>query len=111
MKKLLAGLLLAPAMASANFIDGNDLWKYLNGKDYFSNGHSLGYITGVFDATRGTWHCPPHNGGGITAGQVEDIVRQYLTQNPATRNLPADLLISAALGRVWPCPNKGGKKS
>lgn len=111
MKKLLAGLLMVPCMAHANFINGNELWKYLNDTDYFSKGHSLGYITGVFDAYRGTHHCPPANGGGITAGQVQDIVKQYLAANPQIRNIGADLLIMMALAQTWPCQNKKGTKS
>lgn len=113
MKKFVAGAVLGSFCLGANaeFINGNDLWKYLNDTNYFAKGHSLGYVTGVFDATRNTWHCPPQNGGGITAGQVEDIVKQYLTNNPGMRNLPADVLISIALSQVWPCQNKSGKKS
>ena len=111
MKKFIAGVVLGSFClgAHAEFINGNELWRHLNDTNYFSKGHSLGYVTGVFDATRGTWHCPPQNGGNITAGQAEDIVKQYLTNNPGIRNLPADVLISIALGQVWPCQNKGKK--
>lgn len=109
MKKFIAGLLMVPCVAYANFINGNDLWRYLNETDYFSKGHSLGYITGVFDAYRGTHHCPPANGGNITAGQVSDIVKKYLENHPQIRNLSADLLVLMALVQTWPCPQKGKK--
>jgi hypothetical protein len=108
MKKLLVALLMVPTMAHAEFFTGNRLLEKLNSTEFGERMQALGYVQGVFDAGQYIKHCAPDN-AGVTAGQAQDIVRNYLNQNPATRNFSADLLITDALKKIWPCAsqNKG----
>ena len=111
MKYLLVCLALAASSAHAYFKDGNKLLSELN-----SNSGSnvlpatgLGYITGVADALYGITNCPPEN---VTAGQIRDMVRNYLENTPAIRHLPAQQIVSHVLKSVWPCaasPSSGGR--
>lgn len=106
MRKIIAASLLALcATAHAEFKDGNSLYDDIRSSTNFSQGVALGYIMGVTDALRGITHCVAEN---VTAGQIHDMVEQYLKENPSLRHFTADLIVSRVLGRVWPCPKKGG---
>ena len=103
MKPLIAALALVCAPALAEFKDGNRLLSQLNtgtGSDYMN---ALGYITGVADVLYGVTHCAPPN---VTAGQITDMVRNYLDNFPATRHLSADRHIHHVLKSTWPCPER-----
>jgi hypothetical protein len=106
MRKLLVALLMVPSMAWAEFFSGNQLLAKITSSEYMDKAQAIGYIQGVYDAGLHIRHCAPDN-AGINAGQVQDIVRNYLERNPATRNYAADVLIIDALRKVWPCANKG----
>lgn len=105
MKKLLAVLLFAPAMAYAEFHTGNSLLAKMNSTDQMDKALAIGYVMGVADAGYGTNHCPPTN---VTAGQLVDLTKQVITASPATRNFSADLLIYYTFKNTWPCKNKVG---
>jgi len=106
MKKLLVALLFVPIMARAEFFSGNDLLRLLNGNTS-DQIQSLGYIQGVFDVYVRATICPPAN---ITAGQLQDMIKNYLTNSPATRHKTAESLINEALKGVWPCSSRGGNR-
>lgn len=101
-KLFLCAALLA-GTAYAEFWDGNKLLSRLRG-DAGDQAVAIGYIMGVSDAGHNATHCPPNN---ATAGQMEDIVKRYLNNNPAVRHLSADTIINRALGLVFPCQNGG----
>ena len=102
--KLLAALACVVCVnAHAEFKDGNDLLNDINALDAFSRGVALGYITGVTDMGMGVVHCPPPN---VRAGQLQDMVKNYLTNTPAERHQTADVLVNKVLKMVWPCPAK-----
>ena len=103
MKKLLVALLMVPAMARAEFFTGNQLLTLLQSREVMDRMQALGYIQGVFDANMYLVVCPPSN---VTAGQVNDMIRNYLENTPATRNRTADRIIQEALKSVWPCQNR-----
>ena len=109
MKKLFAGLLMVPCMASAEFVSGNTLLDYMTKNDntYVDRSVSLGYVMGVFDVGVHINHCPPSN---VTTGQVSDIVKQYLQQNPSQRHKTADVLVMDVLKKTWPCSSRGGTR-
>ena len=107
MKKLLVALLMLPALARAEFWTGNDLHANLTSSDVMLKMQALGYIMGAYDVGVSLFFCPP-NQRNITAGQINDIVKQYLERNPSTRNRTADQLVLEALKQVWPCQNRGG---
>ena len=103
MRKLLATLLFVPAMAQAEFWTGNDLYTNMTSTDVMSKMHALGYVMGVYDTGVTLAFCPSTE-RGITAGQVNDIVRIYMDRNPAQRNRTADRVVLDALKQTWPCP-------
>ena len=102
----LAAIILLVVSVTANagtFWDGNKLHNKLQGSTV-EQMQALGYIMGVADALDTATVCAPTN---VTAGQLNDIIKNYLENTPAVRHLAADSLISAVLGRVWPCQKKG----
>lgn len=111
MRKLLATLLMVPCIAHAEFWTGNNLYNKMNSVETMDRIHALGYVMGVFDTAAGVDHCG-QTMGNITSGQARDVAKQYLDQNPALRDMAADVLVRVAFSRAWPCPksnNKGGK--
>lgn len=105
MKKIALTLLAAASIgvAHAEFADGNKLLSDMNG-DTMDRMHALGYITGVFDTGRSVIHCPPSN---ITAGQLNDMVKNYLINVPAERHLTGDTIVNRVLKAMWPCAKRG----
>ena len=104
MKKVITAVLLtASAAANATWFTGNDLHKHLNGGD-FQKGFVLGMIVGVASTWTGDLFCIPK---GVTPGQMEDVVRQFMNSKPQDRHESAELIIGAALVSVYPCEKKG----
>ncbi len=98
---------LSPAAAS--FVDGNKLYSDCTTReasgDYAVNtAVCLGYLTGVYDdleldrARAGQDSCS----GGITAGQLRDVVTRYLRDHPRQRHWDAALLVRHAIMGAWP---------
>lgn len=107
MKKLLAGLLMVPCMAHAQFYTGNNLLQKMNSSELWERTLAIGYVMGVSDAQQNIGHC---SGQSVTSGQTRDVVKQYLEQNPSVRDLNADLLTVVALGLAFPCAKGNNKK-
>jgi hypothetical protein len=103
MKKLIAGLLFVPAMAQAEFMSGNNLYKDMQG-DALDNIHALGYVLGAADSAINVTVCPPE---GVKAGQVYDIIKKFLEANPALRHYSADTIVRTRLEALWPCKQQG----
>ena len=103
--KLFFSAALLAGSAHAEFWDGNRLLDRMNG-GIAEQMQALGYVMGISDMGQDTLHCPPPN---ATAGQMEDIVKRYLNNNPAVRHLSADTIVNRALALVFPC-STGGKK-
>jgi hypothetical protein len=106
MKKFIVALLFIPTMASAGFINGNDLYQDLRSDDSINRVYALGYIAGVADAGQTGTHCIPST---VSLGQIRDMTLNYLRKNAEIRNLSADVLVGMMLMERWPCNNKGGK--
>ena len=107
MKALLAGLMLVCTSASAMYENGNKLLADLEGTP-MGKMYALGYIVGAADSYENMdLLCIP---GNVTKGQLNDVVHMSLRQNPSMRDLPADLLVLAALGVHWECQNKPKRK-
>jgi hypothetical protein len=104
MKKILAAVLFVPSLASAEFMTGNQLFSDMNGTT-MEKMYSLGYVIGVMDTITNATVCPPAN---INAGQVMDVVKNYLEANPAIRHYTADSLIRSKLENTWPCQRGRG---
>jgi hypothetical protein len=99
MKKL---LILAAFVTSAHaeFVDGNRLLADLKSPDAFERGIAMGYILGIADRGRSVTNCMPAN---VTAGQLQDMVRQHLESFPSGRHYTGDVIVSFVLGQAWPC--------
>lgn len=105
MKKLLltALILASPVVqAQAEFETAQSLYTQLYGN---SNDRlvAMGYIVGIHDALSGISICSPDS---ITKGQVRDLVKLYLDNNPRMRangNELASKVVGQALSQVWPC--------
>jgi hypothetical protein len=104
MKKLIAGLLFVPAVAQAEFMSGNNLLSDMNGSN-MRQMLALGYVMGVTDTFTTVTVCPP---SGITSGQVQDIIKKHLEDNPASRHYTADSIIRNKLEAIWPCSRGRG---
>ena len=103
MKKLIVIALLVCASAHAEFKDGNKLLSEMNG-NHSNQMSAIGYVMGVSDALMGITFCGPST---ITAGQVHDMIKQYLEQFPADRHNSADRIINHVLKAAWPCAKRG----
>ena len=103
MRKMLLIAVLASASAHAEFKDGNKLLSEMN-SSHGNQMNAIGYVTGVADTLSGVTYCGPST---ITAGQVYDMVKQYLEAAPSMRHFSADSLINRVLSNAWPCAKKG----
>ena len=91
--------------AHAEFKDGNDLLTDLDSVHTVNQAVALGYVMGVADFGMGVIHCAPAN---VKAGQLKDMVHNYLRNTPAERHLSADSIINKILKATWPCQRSRG---
>ena len=91
--------LLAATSVQAEFMDGNTLLADMNGSQ-MRQASSIGYVMGVADTLHSVSFCPPQQ---ATAGQVHDMVKQYLVENPSQRHHTGDTIVKHVLSRTWPC--------
>jgi hypothetical protein len=103
MNKTILLLAFASLPAQAEFLDGNKLLNRINGSSTVEEMVALGYVMGVHDVGQGILHCSPSN---AQAGQVLDMVRNYLTNTPAERHLSADILVNRVLKIAFPCQQR-----
>ena len=104
MRKLAITMCLFSTLAHAEYLDGNKLLSNLKDSSYFNQGHAMGYIVGVADMGWGIVHCSP---GNVTAGQLSDMVKNYLENTPAERHFTGDIIVNKILKTMWPCAKKG----
>src|SRR5258708_7092886 len=87
----------------AGFLSGNDLLqKCLLDTDRLS---CISYVEGISDAlesneVNGYRACVPNR---VQAGQIADVVVQFLWANPARRHLGAGGLAAHAIASAFPC--------
>lgn len=105
MKKLILIGAMVCSVARAEFLTGNDLMRYAESDDRTDRGIALGYVLGAADASMGKSHCTPEN---VSAGQVFQIVKSKLSDNPKYRHYSADIFVAAALASTWPCKEGRG---
>ena len=104
MKRTIVALALSClGVAHAEFRDGNKLLADLQG-DIYDRMYAMGYIVGVADTGRAIVHCMPAN---ATAGQINDMVKNYLENTPSERHQTGDMIVSRVLKAVWPCAKRG----
>lgn len=79
-------------------VDGNQLLSDLKEEANFRNGFSFGYVSGIADSLDN--FCPPK---GVTNGQLYDIVKNFIEQNPAIRHYHRVYIAQHALKTTYPC--------
>lgn len=110
MKSLTAALWIALSFsAQAEFWDGNILLERLTSTSTYERGTAMGYVMGVHDTMQGVNHCPASN---VQAGQVREMVLNYLNNVPAQRHKTADTIVLQVLRGAFPCTNsRSGRNS
>jgi hypothetical protein len=81
------------------------LLSNIQGDEAFKRAYAMGFILGVHDVYEDQIIC---SGANVTGGQLRDIVRKFLENNPSERDLPAHLLVMIALGKAFPCEKRKG---
>lgn len=107
-KRLAAVMCFVPVMAQAEFLTGNELYQRLTSNDHGDRMYALGYVVGAYDIGVHVHFCP-RTEQGITAGQIQDIVRNHLAANPGQRHRFAEAMVRDALKEIWPCGNRSGR--
>ncbi len=104
-KKFLIALFfsLVSISTAAGFLDGNKLLSDMNSETYSGKAIALGYVIGVHDSFDTLLFCTPEN---ASQGQMRDVVKKYIENNPSSRHKSADILIVNALKQDFPCPKK-----
>ena len=103
MKKLIAAALFVPSVALANvthFETGNTLLSKIDSINTVEQMVALGYIKGIADAHSGTSICAPLS---VTAGQINDMVAQFLRVYPEHRSYTGGSIVLHVLSSAWPC--------
>jgi hypothetical protein len=118
--KIILSIIIFIKLSCANAeISGNSLSEYCNEqiKILNNNGYTTsnqtdmqlsranfcaGYVAAISD-TYGSFICVPET---VTYSQAIKITAKYLNDHPEKLNIPADLLIYAALRDAFPCPKK-----
>ena len=101
----LALMLSANSYASV-WKDGNSLHSNCGDEFAFAQGLCSGYIIGVLDANARNGFEPYCDPEGTTRGQMRDIVKKWLADNPAYRTIPADAAVTVAMMEAFPAKRK-----
>lgn len=99
-------LLLFAGAAHAEFWDGNKLLSRIESSNFYEQGLAMGYVIGIADMGYGVIHCAPSN---VTAGQLNDMVKNYLNNVPAQRHRSGDVIVNHVLKSTWPCADRPGR--
>lgn len=106
-----AALLLAFAAttAQAEFFTGNKLHQWATEMNSSTIFWAMlhGYVSGAYDMGVGSAHCAPSS---ITLGQVVDMVKLHLENNPAIRHASGDLIVTFVARQAWPCPKRESRQ-
>jgi|GEM_PF-2997190 len=93
-----------PSVTQAYWISGNKLHDKCSTDKFYVYGYVLGLSDGTLlghEREPDLYYCLPNE---IQAGQMLDVVCQYLVANPEERHHPAAFLATQALIEAFPCP-------
>lgn len=96
-------MILMGSMANAQMSlkNGSGIHEACSKGTDFASGFCLGYVAGSFDAVDfSKIACIP---AGVTTGQVRDVVKQFMTNNPSLRHFSASSLIKEAIRVAFSC--------
>ena len=97
-----------PPPAQAYFLDGDDLINHCSitvADERFDPAVCVSYIMGAYDAfmfqrlVRNQPRCTPPT---LSAGQLREVVVEYLLDNPDNRGMDASALVWNAIIAKWP---------
>ena len=116
MTKLLLALMIAIAAISTpahGQLNGNGLKNICDGDMDFEQMSCMAYVSGVLATFTSPYIvqlqggrnliCLPPGGSPQSTQQITDVVKRYLTNNPAIRHERADVLIFNAAFEAFPC--------
>lgn len=103
--------LCSSASSFAQFIDGNEMVKWVtssdrvqkrsyNDEDYYNHNQFMGYVQGAYDANR-QFFCTPQP---FTTRQLMGVAGKYIQDHPEQWNLAGDKLVVLAISKAFPCP-------
>lgn len=91
------------ARAGGYFKDGNALHSECSEEgSSFQDGLCLGFIIGVLDGNNAKGFYPYCDPDNSKAGQLRDVVKKWLEDNPQFRASPAGDLVNAAMMEAFP---------
>jgi hypothetical protein len=90
------------AQAQGGFLTGNELLTYSKGGDSKDQAQCVGYIEGVVDTLAFTPR-PCRLSGGVTVGQLKDVVVNALIAEPTERHFAAFSLVLSAIADAGFC--------
>ncbi len=104
MKKLIfLTFVLFSASVKADFYTGNKLKTLCNSQNYVESSVCMGYVNGVTDSFSGYLICLPPD---VTTGQLVDMVKKYMNDNPAKLHEPSTSIVIDAIKKDFPCKKK-----
>jgi Rap1a immunity proteins len=94
-----------PAHTVMGFYGGNALYEQCSGNNALQQAACQGYIPGAFFQAMGLLPakvatCKDRN---VTAGQLVDVVKNFLVAHPEQRQYGAADLVTTALTSAFPC--------
>ena len=106
MKKLFLILAFFSVSAFAQSkTDGNQLLSDLKDGFNWRNGFGIGYVQAIAESSDNL--CVPK---GVTNGQLYDIVKIFIDQNPSIRHLHRLYITQHALTTTYPCKQEVSNK-
>ncbi|WP_440589650.1 Rap1a/Tai family immunity protein [Pelagibacterium mangrovi] len=103
-------LILAAALLTATSAIGQSTLIIVNGNELHAECQDrspicVGYVAGVADALEALSGSVPHTcrQEQVELGQLVDLARQTLIDNPATRHRGAFNIVAEAFVAEWPC--------
>ncbi len=101
---LMISLLTFSTFSNAEFYTGNDLKQKCAAPSHIDDAICMGYVTGIYDAlvSQGAL-C---SGGGVTIGQLQEIVKKYFNEHPERLHFTAQSLVRSSLREAFPCSRR-----
>lgn len=101
---LIVSLLMFSTFSNAQFYTGNDLKQKCAASSYTEDAICMGYVTGVYDILKAQGTIC--SSGGVTVGQLQEIIKKYLIQYPERLHFTAESLVRSSFRDAFPCSRR-----